>query len=111
MNDDLAQTSENNKSVSGVDIIKGYLKTAPSKPGVYRMLDEKEDVLYVGKAKNIKKRIASYTHPVRLNNRLVKMVSKTCTMIFVTTHTEAEALLLEASLIKRFKPQIGRAHV
>lgn len=104
MNDDSAQKGEEKRAISGVDIIKGYLKTAPTKPGVYRMLSENEDVLYVGKAKNIKKRIASYTHPVRLNNRLVKMVSKTASMIFVTTHTEAEALLLEASLIKRFKP-------
>lgn len=104
MDENSAQDSEKRPSVSGIDIIKGYLKTAPSKPGVYRMLNEKDDVLYVGKAKNIKKRIASYTHPARLNTRLIKMVANTASMIFVTTHTEAEALLLEASLIKRFKP-------
>ena len=104
MTDDSNNIMSNNESVSGVEIIKGYLKTAPTKPGVYRMLSDNDEVLYVGKAKNIKKRIASYTHPVRLTNRLVKMVSKTVSMIFVTTHTEAEALLLEASLIKRFKP-------
>ncbi len=90
--------------ISGIDIIKGYLKTAPTAPGVYRMLDKNEDVLYVGKAKNIRKRITSYTQPNRLTNRLLRMVSATVTMVFVTTRTEAEALLLEASLIKRFKP-------
>ncbi len=105
MDDNLIQDSAKELPVPGMDVIKGYLKTAPQKPGVYRMLNEKEDVLYVGKAKNIKKRIVSYTRPTGLNNRLTKMVSKTTTMIFVTTQTEAEALLLEASLIKRFKPQ------
>jgi len=68
------------------------------------MLDRHGDVLYVGKAKHIQKRITSYTQIARLNNRLQRMVSATDTMVFVTTRTEAEALLLEASLIKRFKP-------
>ncbi len=89
---------------SGLDIIREYLKTAPTAPGVYRMLDEHGDVLYVGKAKSIRNRITSYTQPNRLTNRLMRMVSNTRSMIFVTTRTEAEALLLEASLIKRFKP-------
>lgn len=105
MSDDQTNIPAIDASISGVAIIKEYLQTAPTKPGVYRMVSEKDEVLYVGKAKNIKKRIASYTHPTRLTNRLVKMVSRTRSMIFVTTHTEAEALLLEASLIKRFKPQ------
>ncbi len=104
MGNDESHNSAEKAVPCGLDIIKQYLKTAPSKPGVYRMLDDKENVLYVGKAKNIKKRVASYTHPTRLTSRLLKMVSKTHSMIFVTTHTEAEALLLEASLIKRFKP-------
>ena len=104
MSSEKTHNHNNEKSVAGLDIIKEYLKTAPTKPGVYRMVGEQEDVLYVGKAKNIKKRIASYTHPARLTTRLMKMVSKTCSMVFVTTQTEAEALLLEASLIKRFKP-------
>ncbi len=69
------------------------------------MLDEHGDVLYVGKAKAIKKRIVSYTQVNRLNNRLQRMVARTTSMVFVTTRTESEALLLEASLIKRFKPQ------
>ncbi len=89
---------------SGVAVIRSYLKTAPTIAGVYRMLDRHGDVLYVGKAKHIQKRITSYTQVARLNNRLQRMVSATESMVFVTTRTEAEALLLEASLIKRFKP-------
>lgn len=89
---------------NGIAVIRSYLKTAPTAAGVYRMLDRRGDVLYVGKAKHIQKRITSYTQVARLNNRLQRMVSATETMVFVTTRTEAEALLLEASLIKRFKP-------
>lgn len=88
----------------GIDVIKTYLKTAPTAPGVYRMLNANGDVLYVGKAKHIKKRITAYTQENRLTVRLMRMVAATRSMIFVTTRTEAEALLLEASLIKRFKP-------
>lgn len=88
----------------GLATIREYLKTAPTAPGVYRMLDRNGDVLYVGKAKHIQKRVTSYTQVARLNNRLQRMVSATDSMVFVTTRTEAEALLLEASLIKRFKP-------
>ncbi len=89
---------------SGVAVIRSYLKTAPTIAGVYRMLDRHGDVLYVGKAKHIQKRVTSYTQVTRLNNRLQRMVAATQSMVFVTTRTEAEALLLEASLIKRFKP-------
>ena len=89
---------------AGIAAIKEQLKTAPSKPGVYRMLDQGGEILYVGKAKNIRKRVTSYTRAGNLNARLIKMVSRTVSMEFVTTRTEAEALLLEASLIKRFKP-------
>lgn len=88
----------------GLSAIKSYLKNAPLKPGVYRMIDWNGDVLYVGKAKHIQRRVTSYTHPGRLTTRLIKMVSRTRVMEFVTTRTEAEALLLEASLIKRFQP-------
>lgn len=88
----------------GVSVIREYVKTAPTAPGVYRMLSKHGDVLYVGKAKSIKKRIISYTQVNRLPHRLQRMVSATTSMIFVTTRTEGEALLLEASLIKRFKP-------
>ncbi len=88
----------------GIKNIRSFLRTAPTSAGVYRMLDKNGDVLYVGKAKNIEKRVTSYTQVNRLNNRLQRMVAATSTMVFVTTRTEAEALLLEASLIKRFKP-------
>ncbi len=89
---------------NGIATIKAHIKTAPTAPGVYRMLSKHGDVLYVGKAKSIKKRIVAYTQPNRLSVRLVRMVAATTSMVFVTTRTEAEALLLEASLIKRFKP-------
>ena len=77
----------------------------PSSPGVYRMIDARGDVLYVGKARNLKKRVATYTNPGRLGPRLHRMVADTATMEFVVTHTEAEALLLEANLIKRLRPR------
>jgi excinuclease ABC subunit C len=83
------------------------VKHAPSAPGVYRMIDGKGDVLYVGKAKNIKKRVASYTRPVGHDNRIIRMISGTVTMEFVTTKTETEALLLEANLIKRLLPRFN----
>lgn len=89
---------------NGISVIREFVRTAPTAPGVYRMLSKHGDVLYVGKAKNIKKRITSYTQANRLPNRLQRMVSNTTSMVFVTTRTEGEALLLEASLIKRFKP-------
>lgn len=91
----------------GMDVIKGYLKTLESKPGVYRMLNDKGDVLYVGKAKYLNKRVANYTTPQRLTIRIQRMVSETHSMEFITTHTEAEALLLEANLIKKLKPRFN----
>ena len=90
---------------AGATVIDGYLKTLPSAPGVYRMINTKGDVLYVGKAKNLKKRVASYTRPARQPNRTRRMIAETASMEFVTTHTEAEALLLEANLIKRYRPR------
>ncbi|MCW5700008.1 MAG: excinuclease ABC subunit UvrC [Rhodospirillales bacterium] len=89
----------------GVDVIEAHLRTLPATPGVYRMIDRSGDALYVGKAKNLKKRVAAYCQPQRLGQRLRRMVAQTVTMEFVTTHTEAEALLLEANLIKRLKPR------
>ncbi|WP_417832887.1 excinuclease ABC subunit UvrC [Terasakiella sp.] len=88
-----------------MDVIKGYLKTLDARPGVYRMLNEKGDVLYVGKAKSLKKRVANYTTPQRLTIRIQRMISQTYAMEFITTHTEAEALLLESNLIKKLKPR------
>ena len=90
--------------IDGVKIIKSYLKNLGTQPGVYRMIDEKENVLYVGKAKNLSNRVKSYTNLKGLSHRIAKMVSLTRSMEFVTTHTEVEALLLEANLIKRYKP-------
>ena len=90
--------------IDGVKIIKSYLKNLGTQPGVYRMIDEKENVLYVGKAKNLTNRVKNYTNLKGLSHRIAKMVSLTRSMEFVTTHTEVEALLLEANLIKRYKP-------
>jgi len=90
---------------SGVQVIEGYLKTLPGVPGVYRMINAKGDVLYVGKAKNLQKRVTSYTRLVRQPNRTRRMVMETVAMEFVTTRTEAEALLLEADFIKRYRPR------
>ena len=90
---------------AGVTVIESHLRTLDASPGVYRMINAAGDVLYVGKAKNLNKRVASYTNLTRQPNRLRRMISETASMEFVTTHTEAEALLLEANLIKRYKPR------
>ena len=94
-------------TIVGVGVIERALQTMPSSPGVYRMLDAKGDALYVGKARHLKKRVTSYTQLARLPERLRLMVSQTVGMEIVTTHTEAEALLLEANLIKRLKPRFN----
>jgi excinuclease ABC subunit C len=83
------------------------VKHAPSAPGVYRMIDGKGDVLYVGKAKNIKKRVTNYTRPTAYDARIARMIAATETMEFVSTKTETEALLLEANLIKRLRPRFN----
>jgi excinuclease ABC subunit C len=92
---------------SGRAVIVRYVKNAPSSPGVYRMLDAKGDVLYVGKAKNIKKRVTAYARPTGLDSRIMRMVGATASMEFVSTATETEALLLEANLIKRLRPRFN----
>src|SRR5919107_2513849 len=89
---------------AGIAAIREVWKTLPSRPGVYRMQDARGDVLYVGKARTLKSRVTSYTQVPRLPKRLQRMVSQTRSMTIVTTRTEAEALLLEAQLIKRFRP-------
>ncbi len=89
----------------GSRVIRAHLATLPKKPGVYRMLDAKGNVLYVGKAKSLKKRVSSYLNPGRLSNRIARMVMNTAELVVVTTHTEVEALLLESNLIKRFRPR------
>ena len=88
----------------GVEVVRSFIKSLPLGPGVYRMINEKNDVLYVGKAKNLKKRVASYANLKRQSNRIRRMISLTRSMEFITTHTEAEALLLEANLIKKLLP-------
>ncbi|MBC7800603.1 MAG: excinuclease ABC subunit UvrC [Gemmatimonadaceae bacterium] len=93
--------------LKGAAVIERAVVTMPLTPGVYRMLDARGEALYVGKAKSLKKRVYSYTQPGRLNERLRRMVSETVSMEIMTTHTEAEALLLEANLIKRLKPRFN----
>jgi excinuclease ABC subunit C len=88
----------------GVAAIREVLKTLPVRPGVYRMQDARGDVLYVGKARALKNRVTNYTQVARMPKRLQRMVAQTRSMTIVTTRTEAEALLLEAQLIKRFRP-------
>ncbi len=89
----------------GAEAIKEFWRHAPAGPGVYRMIGAKGEVLYVGKARSIKKRIAAYTTPERQPLRIAQMISQTRSMVFVTTESEAEALLLEANLIKQLKPR------
>ena len=89
---------------AGVAAIREVLKTLPRNPGVYRMQDARGDVLYVGKARALRNRVTTYTQVAKLPKRLQRMVSQTRSMTIVTTRTEAEALLLEAQLIKRFRP-------
>ena len=92
---------------AGRAAIARAVKHAPSAPGVYRMLDDKGAVLYVGKAKNIKKRVLNYARPTAYDARIARMIAATVTMEFVTTKTETEALLLEANLIKRLRPRFN----
>ncbi|MEO8713811.1 MAG: excinuclease ABC subunit UvrC [Acetobacteraceae bacterium] len=99
--------ASNESSPQGVAVIETALATMPAGPGVYRMLDAKGDALYVGKARSLKRRVVAYTQVGRLPERLRRMVSETVSMEIVTTHTEAEALLLEANLIKRMKPRFN----
>ena len=90
---------------TGAPVIGRHAKTAPAGPGVYRMIDAAGEVLYVGKARYLKKRVQSYARGAGHNNRIARMIADTASMEFVTTATEIEALLLEANLIKRLKPR------
>ena len=89
---------------AGIAAIRNVVRTLPQRPGVYRMQDAAGEVLYVGKAKSLKNRVTNYTQVTRLPRRLQRMVAQTRAMTIVTTNSEAEALLLEAQLIKRFRP-------
>lgn len=89
----------------GVEAISAEVRVLPARPGVYRMLGPGGAALYVGKAKNLRKRVSAYTRPGRLPPRLHRMIAETQSLEAITTHTEAEALLLEANLIKEHKPR------
>lgn len=93
--------------LEGVAVIKDHLKRLPSSPGVYRMIGEREEVLYVGKAKSLVDRVSSYSRIGGHNQRIASMIMQTRSMEFVVTETESEALLLEASLIKSLKPRFN----
>ncbi|MEO0772904.1 MAG: excinuclease ABC subunit UvrC [Pseudomonadota bacterium] len=90
---------------TGHEVIQGYLRSLDGSPGVYRMLDPQARVLYVGKAKNLKARVSSYARPTGHTRRIARMISETASMMFLTTSTETEALLLEQNLIKQLKPR------
>ncbi|WP_421701711.1 excinuclease ABC subunit UvrC [Aliiroseovarius sp.] len=101
---DSANTSPTPK---GHAVIADYLKRLDGSPGVYRMLDEQGRVLYVGKARSLKKRVANYAKPTGHTARIARMISQTASMMFLTTRTETEALLLEQNLIKQLKPHFN----
>jgi len=88
----------------GAEAIARHLRTLPMGPGVYRMINAAGEILYVGKARSLRKRVAAYTKPAGLSIRILRMVRQVVTVEVTTTHTEAEALLLEANLIKRLQP-------
>lgn len=92
---------------SGHEVIRSFVRTLPPSPGVYRMIDAEGEVMYVGKARNLKARVTNYTRPEALETRLQRMIAATVTMEFVRTETESEALLLEANMIKRLKPRFN----
>jgi excinuclease ABC subunit C len=99
--------SDSDTQPTGHDVIYGYLKTLDSSPGVYRMLDAESRVLYVGKARNLRARVSNYSRPTGHTARIARMISNTASMMFLTTKTETEALLLEQNLIKQLKPKFN----
>ena len=92
-------------ALTGHDLIADYVKRLDGSPGVYRMLDAQSRVLYVGKARNLKARVSNYARPSGHSGRIARMISETASMMFLTTRTETEALLLEQNLIKQLKPR------
>lgn len=98
-------TTPTSQSLTGYACIQSYLKTLDGSPGVYRMLDGQARVLYVGKARNLKARVSSYARPTGHSGRITRMILETASMMFLSTKTETEALLLEQNLIKQLKPK------
>ena len=92
-------------SLFGHEVIQNYLRTLDGSPGVYRMLNAASEVLYVGKARNLKARVSNYARPSGHSGRIARMIGETASMMFLTTRTELEALLLEQNLIKQLKPR------
>ena len=103
MNEPTTETTD--ADATGYARIAGYLRTLDGSPGVYRMLDHESRVLYVGKARNLKARVSNYSRPGDHSPRIARMISETSSMMFLTTRTETEALLLEQNLIKQLKPK------
>ena len=104
---DWNEGGKNETGLRGAELIAEFVKRLPNNPGVYRMFNEAGDVLYVGKARNLKKRVSNYALGKVHSNRIARMVRETANMEFVTTRTETEALLLEANLIKRLRPRFN----
>jgi excinuclease ABC subunit C len=102
---DWNEGGKNETGLKGAELIGEFVKRLPNAPGVYRMFNEAGDVLYVGKARSLKKRVSNYALGRGHSNRIGKMIRETANMEFVTTRTETEALLLEANLIKRLRPR------
>ncbi|WP_017999377.1 excinuclease ABC subunit UvrC [Paracoccus sp. N5] len=98
-------TPDKRPAKTGHALIQDYLKTLDGSPGVYRMLDAQGAVLYVGKARNLRARVSNYARPAGHSGRIARMIRETCSMMFLTTRTETEALLLEQNLIKQLKPR------
>ena len=98
---------KNESGLKGAELIAEFVKHLPNSPGVYRMFDDDGDVLYVGKARSLKKRVTNYAQGRGHSNRITRMIRETANMEFVTTRTETEALLLEANLIKRLRPRFN----
>jgi len=104
---DWNESATNETGLKGAELIAEFVKRLPNAPGVYRMFNEAGDVLYVGKARSLKKRVSNYALGRVHSNRIAQMVRQTANMEFVTTRTETEALLLEANLIKRLRPRFN----
>ena len=107
MTDETIKETAEPQKATGPKVIRAFVRTLPSAPGVYRMLDANGEVIYVGKARSLKARVTNYTRPEANPVRIQRMIAATATMEFVRTETESEALLLEANLIKRLRPRFN----